>query len=621
MSLADELLENLPENPLKVSEADSYFTIDPVTRTMSNGSGVKNVIMQGDHDSVTYTFKLPRMIDGHNILQCNRVTVHWNNVGTRIDAEYEEPEEVAESTDITDLRINPHDDSTVICSWTISRNSTQLAGILSFLVEYKRVEGEETIYEWHTDIYSNVEIRSGRNNGMQSVMAYTDIIEQWRNRLFGAGNTVMSDIAAAGEDQKDSIEAKGRATLATIPDDYTATHNLAKSATRTRANAIVITAEGESIVAEDCSDDYLRGLHIYGRTIQDGTPTPDNPIELVSVENPVVELCGKNLLNPEYVNTNPSYADMYSSVLSTTKYKVEKGKTYTLSFDTENTGKMLYVDPSSGFTFEQFHMDGTRKSFTKTMVDTIDSNSPLALVSIGEETDVACGEMTNVQLTMVESSDYEPYKPVQSVTFNRTLPGIPVETGGNCTDSNGQQWICDEIDFERGVYVRRVAHHIFDGSSDEAWSTYDSFNGAYMLSDLDRGSDQYATPMFCNYALRKSWGTGSQDKHYCFINGYEDFVIGGSEVKNLYPTLDLWKAQISTTPCEVLYRLATPIETPLTEEELFAFSNLRSNSLVTTVLNSESAYMGLVYNADTKAYFEGRFNALLNTLRESGHIA
>lgn len=37
------------------------------------------------------------------------------------------------------------------------------------------------------------------------------------------------------------------------------------------------------------------------------------------------------------------------------------------------------------------------------------------------------------------------------------LPGIPVSSGGNYTDENGQQWICDEVDLARGG--ARAAHH------------------------------------------------------------------------------------------------------------------------------------------------------------------
>lgn len=46
----------------------------------------------------------------------------------------------------------------------------------------------------------------------------------------------------------------------------------------------------------------------------------------------------------------------------------------------------------------------------------------------------------------------------QTLTINTPngLCGIPVDTGGNYTDSTGQQWVCDEVDFERGVYVHKI---------------------------------------------------------------------------------------------------------------------------------------------------------------------
>lgn len=45
------------------------------------------------------------------------------------------------------------------------------------------------------------------------------------------------------------------------------------------------------------------------------------------------------------------------------------------------------------------------------------------------------------------------------------LPGIPVTSGGNYTDQNGQQWVCDEIDLERGVKVQRVKVLDIDNAS------------------------------------------------------------------------------------------------------------------------------------------------------------
>lgn len=71
---------------------------------------------------------------------------------------------------------------------------------------------------------------------------------------------------------------------------------------------LVATATGESIVLTDSSDKPLEGLVLYGKTTQDGTPSPTNPIPLVSAGNSGemnVRVYGKNLFDknaPLYVS-------------------------------------------------------------------------------------------------------------------------------------------------------------------------------------------------------------------------------------------------------------------------------------------------------------------------------
>jgi len=43
-----------------------------------------------------------------------------------------------------------------------------------------------------------------------------------------------------------------------------------------------------------------------------------------------------------------------------------------------------------------------------------------------------------------------------SAMLSGSLRGIPVASGGNYTDANGRQWVCDEVDLVRGVLIRRV---------------------------------------------------------------------------------------------------------------------------------------------------------------------
>ena len=69
-----------------------------------------------------------------------------------------------------------------------------------------------------------------------------------------------------------------------------------------------------------------------------------------------------------------------------------------------------------------------------------------------------------------------------------------------------------------------------------------------------------------------------------------------------FTSVDDVNAYIAENSITVLYILATPIETPLTESELAVYQSLRSNYPVTTVLSSDNAYMEFSYNADPKNY-------------------
>ena len=132
-----------------------------------------------------------------------------------------------------------------------------------------------------------------------------------------------------------------------------------------------------------------------------------SPVE----HSPKVWVHGKNLLSDAVLVCHPEYADLYSSALSASVYSVKKGESYTLSFDTENTGKLMYVNPNSGFDYAQFTMDGKRHSFTKKLTKNINnSGEQLALLSVADTTAVECGNISNVQLEKGDTATaYEPW--------------------------------------------------------------------------------------------------------------------------------------------------------------------------------------------------------------------
>ena len=134
-----------------VYDSDRHFQINPTTRAIRNES-TKNSIMQFDHNSERLTFELPRYIEEHDMSSCNRVEVHYLNIGTggqKNEGVYE----------VDDLQISPHDNSVVICSWLIPESATQLAGSLNFLLRFACVAEDGTIkYAWHTEIYRKISV-------------------------------------------------------------------------------------------------------------------------------------------------------------------------------------------------------------------------------------------------------------------------------------------------------------------------------------------------------------------------------------------------------------------------------------------------------------------------------
>ena len=74
---------------------------------------------------------------------------------------------------------------------------------------------------------------------------------------------------------------------------------------------------------------------------------------------------------------------------------------------------------------------------------------------------VSAGDGGTITVTIGDGADER-----QTITLQTPngLPGIPVTSGGNYTDENGQQWVCDEVDFGKSVKVQRIDKGAFDAT-------------------------------------------------------------------------------------------------------------------------------------------------------------
>lgn len=152
------------------------FIINTITRAITT-TNRKLVMMQYDNKSERYTFEIDRFIDGHDLMNCNRVKIHFININSnkRDSNEGMYP--------VEDMKIDPSNENKVIFTWLISNEATLYSGTLSFLVSFECVDGDKLLYRWSSSIYDSIRIVSGMDNSEATFETYSDELLAWQNRM------------------------------------------------------------------------------------------------------------------------------------------------------------------------------------------------------------------------------------------------------------------------------------------------------------------------------------------------------------------------------------------------------------------------------------------------------
>lgn len=184
------------EHPVR--DSDYSFSINPITRAITNDSSNKVMIMQNDHNSERFTFSIPKEIEGHDMSQCDKAQIHYINIASSGDKKN------ADVYEADDLMIDPENPDYVTCSWLISRNATKLVGTLNFIVRFICITDDKVDYAWNTAIFSGISIGQGIDNSENVVADYSDILETWKTQL-EAG--MRSELEAAKNEMLAELEA------------------------------------------------------------------------------------------------------------------------------------------------------------------------------------------------------------------------------------------------------------------------------------------------------------------------------------------------------------------------------------------------------------------------------
>ena len=303
----------------------------------------------------------------------------------------------------------------------------------------------------------------------------------------------------------------------------------------------------------------LTALTVYGHSTQDGTPSPDNPVPIVSAGDSgeiEAKVYGGNLISSDISSWN--HNGWNGTVLQLSDgIKIKaingwikvyydtsemNGKTLNLSFDyrqieSETTSPMMTrafavvvqdenIFPTQTNSCLPFEINSPETVKTHVSVSFIARNYLCFFLRVNTE-GVEAGETRAIEVTniMLNAGNteliYEPYKTPQSIVLSTPngLPGIPVSSGGNYTDENGQQRICNEIDLARGKYVQRIGHNanVNDWVRKPGNPDIESTTSRFAL-DIENIDNYIYSPCICNrlsYAKVDSYGTGWQSPRPC----------------------------------------------------------------------------------------------------------
>lgn len=207
----------------------------------------------------------------------------------------------------------------------------------------------------------------------------------------------------------------------------------------------------------------------------------------------------------------------------------------------------------------------------------------------------------------VEFTGYQPPQ-ILSLSTPNGLPGLPVESGGNYTDSNGQQWVCDEMDFGRGKHVQRIKKLVLSGSEEWALQSISEYGIANFATTISKRVKDENVPILSSHFRKQKTFIAETKDGGIFMNALNLFL---RVRKEQISTVTDFKAWLKENPVSVVYVLAYPIETDIPEETMTAYQKLYTNYPTTVIQNDSGAGMEVEYVADTKQFILDQIKALV----------
>ena len=366
---------------------------------------------------------------------------------------------------------------------------------------------------------------------------------------------------------------------------------------------MIVDADKHPSVTYDDFEPYVGGIP---------SPNPDYPQEIKSVVEPVVKVTGKNLLKPTLKTTTRHGITCVKNSDGTYTFNgtQNNSSSYTvfeigiIVIKTKGDYKVLGLPFNSSKSTFGIGGDGigyiddvNGKTYTWNAGMTV-------RFQVLIQPECTCNNliikpMITTDLTATYD-DYEPYRE-QSVTLTGiTLNAIPVSSGGNVT-IDGQQYISDYVDVERGKIVRMV-------NNARLLSSYNWYTGDKYYFGSVTGTTNSKEPVvadnskklcLCNYLVALPMNDFLNNvKKGIAINNLKQVTISLEE----FASAEELKTFLANNDVRLVYPLATPTEEFISEELAEKLKALQTYAGVTNIFVSSTELPPMVdleYGAGT----------------------
>lgn len=190
---------------------------------------------------------------------------------------------------ITDMEVQ--EDGTVTFTWEVSRGATIFKGNTFAILCAKKVSNDGTITnEWNSRIGSFTVAK-----GLEPLSSITEVPEiDIISQLLSVAQQTNAN-AQTNIDKSSSLLEKAEGLREQVSE--------LKGDLSNKITKFYASNQGETHIT-DSDNGKIQDMMIYGKSSQDGTPSPENPVEVKSVVNPVVKFTSEDGSKVQTVTLN-----------------------------------------------------------------------------------------------------------------------------------------------------------------------------------------------------------------------------------------------------------------------------------------------------------------------------